>query len=266
MPGEIVTGSVEPSGNPGTPKVKVNRYEVSNPSDGRTITTKKSANVYHLAKSKAEVASCGVEQTFLGVHTSPVDHGLAKHLGLPDGFYQSVEFVAEKSPAAKAGLKAHDILQKLDDQIIVNFDQLHALVRSKKAGSEVKLTVLRKGKETQLTAKLEAKVLADVPPSGADGSAYYGYLPTPDGKKMELSFHPGIPEDLPEEVSKHVEEEMRKGWGTRAACAQEGGTELFRTPAKGHPGGGAQTHSRATTKGHARRSAQTHRGAVEKEL
>ena len=121
-----------------------------------------------------------------------------------------MQYIAPDSPAAAAGLKEHDILQKVNDQLIINFEQLHVLIRSKKAGEKVKLTVLRQGSEKQLDAKLSSRDVASASPEGAHGSAIYGYIPTPDGKKLELSFHPDHPHDLPKEVREHIEEELKK--------------------------------------------------------
>jgi len=210
---ETVSEVVE-LGKPGGAKVEVRRIEVHDPSGDDKNSAKRTTRVYRLAKPKAQVveeATCSSEQTtYLGIHATPVEPGLAWHLGLPDGFYQSVQYIAPDSPAAAAGLKEHDILQKVNDQLIINFEQLHVLIRSKKAGEKVKLTVLRQGSEKQLDAKLGSRDVASASPEGAHGSAIYGYIPTPDGKKLELSFHPDHPHDLPKEVREHIEEELKK--------------------------------------------------------
>ena len=210
---ETVSEVVE-LGKPGGAKVEVRRIEVHDPSGDDKNSAKRTTRVYRLAKPKAQVveeATCSSEQTtYLGIHATPVEPGLAWHLGLPDGFYQSVQYIAPDSPAAAAGLKEHDILQKMNDQLIINFEQLHVLIRSKKAGEKVKLTVLRQGSEKQLDAKLGSRDVASASPEGAHGSAIYGYIPTPDGKKLELSFHPDHPHDLPKEVREHIEEELKK--------------------------------------------------------
>ena len=205
---ETVSEVVE-LGKPKGAKVEVRRIEVKEPAEGegRKKSAKRTTRVYRLAKPKAQVveeATCSSPKTtYLGIHTTPVESGLAKHLGLPDGFYQSVRHVAPDSPAAAAGLKEHDILQKVNDQMIINFEQLHVLIRSKKAGEKVKLTVLRQGSEKQLDAKLGSRDVASASPAGAHGSAIYG-------KKLELSFHPDHPHDLPKEVREHIEEELKK--------------------------------------------------------
>lgn len=101
---------------------------------------------FHQELEKEKVA-------YLGVETMPVDPTVAAQLGLPRGTGIVVRRVADGSPAASL-LKQHDVLTKIDDQILVNMQQLTVLVRSHQAGDEVKLTYLRGGKETVSKVKL----------------------------------------------------------------------------------------------------------------
>ena len=92
--------------------------------------------------------------SYLGVSASPPPAVLRKQLGLAVGMGLVVDFVVPDSPAAKAGLQQYDVLQKLEDQLLVNQEQFSVLVRSHKPGNEVKLTIIRDGKPQTLTAKL----------------------------------------------------------------------------------------------------------------
>jgi len=85
---------------------------------------------------------------------------LQHQLGLPAGMGLVVEFVQEKSPAADAGLHQYDVLQKFEDQLLINPEQLAVLVRSYKPGDQVRLTIIRDGKKQELTAKLSEHELA----------------------------------------------------------------------------------------------------------
>lgn len=115
---------------------------------------------------------------YLGVETSPVDPTVAAQLGLPRGTGVVIRRVAEGSPAAGV-LQPHDVLTRLDDQILVNMAQLTVLVRNHKVGDEVKLTYFRGGKEASAKVKLGEreipKTLAwvDAGP-GADFHAFRG--------------------------------------------------------------------------------------------
>lgn len=99
------------------------------------------------------------QRTFLGIETSPVPPVVAAQLGLPEGFGLVVEFVVPDSPAAAAKIERYDILTRIDDQRLVNPMQLASLVRSFPEGKDVALTVLRKGQESTVTAKLVRKEL-----------------------------------------------------------------------------------------------------------
>jgi hypothetical protein len=83
--------------------------------------------------------------TFLGIVASPAAATLREEMKLPRGVGLVVEYVDAGSPAEKAGVKKGDVLQKLDDQVLINGPQLAVLVRDKKPGDVVKLTALRGG-------------------------------------------------------------------------------------------------------------------------
>lgn len=91
--------------------------------------------------------------TFLGVETRPMDPALAAQLGLPRDFGLVVTTVVPDSPAAGA-LRDYDILLKFQDQQLVDSHQLAALVRARKPGDTVGLTVVRKGREQTVQVKL----------------------------------------------------------------------------------------------------------------
>lgn len=106
-------------------------------------------------------------KTFLGVSTSPVPPEYARHLPVAPYTGLLLETVEDNSPAASAGLQAHDILTKFDDQILVNPEQLAVLVAGREPESEVKLTFLRKGAVQEATVTLgrrDSAGSADVSP------------------------------------------------------------------------------------------------------
>ena len=113
--------------------------------------------------------------TFLGVETSSVSPTLVAQLGLTDGSGLVVNHVVANSPAAGA-LKEHDILLKLDDQILIEQRQLLVLVRNHKEGDEVTLTYLRGGKQATAKVKLakreQPKLSLLQLPSGAGAAAF----------------------------------------------------------------------------------------------
>ncbi|HWX16776.1 MAG TPA: PDZ domain-containing protein [Chthoniobacterales bacterium] len=98
-----------------------------------------------------------VPVTFLGVETSEVPSVVSEQLGLAKGFGLVVDYVVPDGPAAAAGVQQNDILKMLNDQILTEPDQLSKLVRSYSEGTNVTLTVLRKGQEQKITVKLTKK-------------------------------------------------------------------------------------------------------------
>jgi hypothetical protein len=98
-----------------------------------------------------------VPMTFLGVETSQVPDVVSEQLGLAKGLGLVVEYVEPNSPAASAGVQQNDILKMLNDQILIEPSQLRRLLQTFPEGTEVTLTILRKGKEQKITAKLAKK-------------------------------------------------------------------------------------------------------------
>src|SRR5215471_8812623 len=98
-----------------------------------------------------------VPMTYLGVETSQVPPVVSEQLGLGRGLGLVVDYVQPDSPAAAAGVQQNDILKMLNDQILIEPSQLRKLLQTFPDGTEVTLTVLRKGQEQKLTAKLAKK-------------------------------------------------------------------------------------------------------------
>jgi serine protease Do len=98
-----------------------------------------------------------VPVTYLGVDTSQVPTVVSDQLGLGKGLGLVVDYVEPNSPAATAGVQQNDILKMLNDQILIEPSQLRKLLQTFPEGTEVTLTVLRKGQEQKLTAKLARK-------------------------------------------------------------------------------------------------------------
>src|SRR5690242_7746586 len=98
-----------------------------------------------------------VPTTFLGVETSQVPEVVSDQLGLSKGFGLVVEYVVPDSPAASAGIQQNDILKMLNDQILMEPGQLRKLLQTFADGSDVTLTILRKGQEQKITVKLAKK-------------------------------------------------------------------------------------------------------------
>ncbi len=98
-----------------------------------------------------------VPAIFLGVETSQVPTVVSEQLGLSKGLGLVVEYVVPDSPAATAGIQQNDILKMLNDQILIEPSQLRKLLQTFSDGTDVTLTILRKGQEQKVTVKLTKK-------------------------------------------------------------------------------------------------------------
>lgn len=84
---------------------------------------------------------------WIGVHAIPVSGALRSHLQLEERLI--LAHVFPDSPAAKSGLKQHDIILKFGETEIKKLDDLFQAV-AKAADKETNVTVLRAGKETKV--------------------------------------------------------------------------------------------------------------------
>ena len=114
-----------------------------------------------------------VKAAFLGVGVEKPSETLRAQLGLADGVGLVVNFVEDHSPARAAGLRQHDVIERLDDQLLVNEEQLVTLVRLRKSGDPVTLAVLRGGKPVRVNVQLGEKEVSVRAPN--EMSAIYDY-------------------------------------------------------------------------------------------
>ncbi|HEY0834287.1 MAG TPA: Do family serine endopeptidase [Azospirillum sp.] len=102
-----------------------------------------------------------VERGWLGVRIQPVTPEIAEGLGLTKAKGALVAEVTPGSPAAKAGLKQGDVVTRFDGTPIDGVRDLTRRVADTAIGSDAKVEVVRKGKETTLTTRIEKQ--ADEP-------------------------------------------------------------------------------------------------------
>ncbi len=112
---------------------------------------------------KSVLNSGKLERPYLGIRyvTLTDDYAYQFNLNVKRGAYiapsQSGQpSIMTDSPAAKAGLKEKDVITKVDGTTIDEKNSLVALISRKTVGEDVKLTIIRDGKEQTMTVKLEA--------------------------------------------------------------------------------------------------------------
>jgi putative serine protease PepD len=99
-----------------------------------------------LAKTiSSEIISTGhVTHAFFGVQTQPIEQQAAQQAGVPQGLY--VAGVTAGGPAASAGLRAGDVITKVDGEKATSNVQLQELTITKKPGDQVPLEYWRGGR------------------------------------------------------------------------------------------------------------------------
>jgi hypothetical protein len=105
---------------------------------------------------------------WLGVMTSPAPEALLKQLKIKCGLL--VQEVIPDSPASKAGLKPDDLLEKIDDQLLVNPAQLQSLVQMHNPGDSVALSVMHEGDRRTVPLTLVEHEVARVSEFGGSWS------------------------------------------------------------------------------------------------
>jgi len=86
----------------------------------------------------------------IGVSTMQLTKQLADYFGIADGEGVLVTSVAEDSPAAKAGIKAGDVITAIDGEKVDGAGDVARGINKRKEG-DVTLTVIRKGNQRTIT-------------------------------------------------------------------------------------------------------------------
>jgi len=111
------------------------------------------------AVMKALVSQGTVKRGWLGIYMLDFTPTVAKDLGISYCAGVLVDEVMEGSPAAKAGLKRHDIIVGFNGVEMTSASQLRNVIATTEIGSKVKLNVIR-GKE-----KIEVEAEVAAPPA-----------------------------------------------------------------------------------------------------
>jgi Do/DeqQ family serine protease len=97
-----------------------------------------------------------VRRGLLGIIGGDVDEGLAEAFNSEVNIGAFVNEVAPDTAAEKAGLKAGDIITKINGNTLTGFNELRAKIASLGAGAEVELTIIRSGDAQKVKVTLDA--------------------------------------------------------------------------------------------------------------
>ncbi len=130
------------------------------------------------------VAHGKVTRGRLGISVQEVNQALAQSFGLPKPAGALVTSVEPESPAARAGLKAGDVIVQLGGDMIDHSGDLPEHVADIKPGTETQLKIIRKGEPMTLAVKVGASKDQVAARKGAGGET---------GGKLGLAVRPLTP-------------------------------------------------------------------------
>lgn len=130
---------------------------------------------------------------FLGAQVAPVSEEVRTRLKLPAGRGVQIVRADAQTSAEEAGLKAGDVILKLNDAEVNSPSEFIALVRPKKAGDKFQLTILRVDKEETKTITLKPRPFE----ASADFEILYRSVATQDGRRRVIITRPKAPGKYP---------------------------------------------------------------------
>lgn len=92
---------------------------------------------------------------FLGINAEDLSGQLGAYFGAPDGVGVLVREVRAGTPAEKAGLKAGDVITKVDAKPVGSLSELRQQLRDKSDQKAVSLGIVRKGSQMSLSVTME---------------------------------------------------------------------------------------------------------------
>src|SRR3989442_4247469 len=90
----------------------------------------------------------------LGMDAEDLSGQLGSYFGAPDGEGVLVRDVASGTPAEKAGLKAGDVIIKIDGERVRTVHELREKMRAKRENKTVSVSVIRKGTEMSFNVEV----------------------------------------------------------------------------------------------------------------
>ncbi len=112
------------------------------------------------------------DRPMLGIQINPaLDDDSVKRLGVPVAKGIWISGTLEGSGAASAGLLADDVIVKMDERDITDFDSLRQVLEKHKAGDELPVEFYRGAEKKSVQMKLSHRPIPEVPPTAAGFAA-----------------------------------------------------------------------------------------------
>ncbi len=106
------------------------------------------------APAQRSVPKVETNVPFIGIATASVPGMVADHLDLEQGSGVIIRTVCPDSPAEKAGLSVNDIILSIGGTAVGNPENLSSIVRERKPGDRVALSLIHKGKSAKMEVTL----------------------------------------------------------------------------------------------------------------
>jgi membrane-associated protease RseP (regulator of RpoE activity) len=126
--------------------------------EGRIVEISPSGDELPPAENAEEEAAAEAPKYWIGLQGRPIDSPVLRtHLQLADDVGVLVENVVPDSPAAKAGLRQHDIIINVNGEPIGDLTALQQVVAEGGAKKAIELKVIRLAKETKISVTPEER-------------------------------------------------------------------------------------------------------------
>jgi S1-C subfamily serine protease len=163
-----------------------------------------------------------VRRGMLGVGIQPVTDALKESFGLKDTKGVLINDVKKGSAAENAGIKRDDVIIAINGETIEDPNSLRNKVAGTQPGTEIKVLLLREGKEQEVVVKLDELSVTGAKPTESEGEEKDSNKSEESGK-LGLSLQPLTPEmakqlNVPADVDGLVVTEVDPG----GAAASEG--------------------------------------------
>ncbi len=127
----------------------------------------------HIAVPGQDSALASASQGYLGVGLHDVDTERAAQLKLKEARGVEVTTIDHDAPAAKAGLRVHDVILGMNGQAIVGQAQLTRMLHDTPAGRAVTFLISRDGQQQTLSLQLADRATIEA-------DAWSQHIPVPD--------------------------------------------------------------------------------------
>lgn len=143
-----------------------------------------------------------VQRGVLGIDASELNANASKERGLSITTGVLVNKVSKNSGAEKAGLKANDIITRLDDKNILNFAELTAYINTKRPNEVIKVGIIRGDKKMVIPVSLVKKELINYDLKGLE----LADIDNTDMKRFNIKYGVKIENITNEELQGYAEQ------------------------------------------------------------